>query len=126
VTHRPILASRSPIGSGPDLHAPGGRSADAFDGLGDNRLQQFLTAAHAGGLDIAIHADHNHHGPDTAFDVNHEWYELMIDQAATRLSSRSPNYCRHASRRALPAVRLVDGVTNGPAARRGRRRMIET
>jgi hypothetical protein len=33
-------------------------------------------------MDIAIHADHNHHGPDTAFDVNHEWYELMIDQAA--------------------------------------------
>lgn len=33
-------------------------------------------------LDLAIHADHNHHGPDTAFDVNHEWYDLMIDQAA--------------------------------------------
>lgn len=33
-------------------------------------------------LDIAVHADHNHHGPDTAFDVNHEWYDLMIDQAA--------------------------------------------
>lgn len=30
---------------------------------------------------VAIHADHNHHGPDTAFDVNHEWYELFIDQA---------------------------------------------
>ena len=32
--------------------------------------------------EIAIYADHNHHGPDTAFDVNHEWYDLMIDQAA--------------------------------------------
>jgi len=31
--------------------------------------------------EVAIHADHNHHGPDTAFDVNHEWYELFIDQA---------------------------------------------
>lgn len=31
-------------------------------------------------IDIAIHADHNHHGPDTAFDVNHEWYDLMIAQ----------------------------------------------
>lgn len=31
-------------------------------------------------IDIAIHADHNHHGPDTAFDVNHDWYEFMIDQ----------------------------------------------
>lgn len=33
-------------------------------------------------LDIAIHADHNHHGPDTAFDVNHEWYDFMIEQTA--------------------------------------------
>jgi hypothetical protein len=33
-------------------------------------------------VEIAIHADHNHHGPDTAFDVNHDWYELFIDQAA--------------------------------------------
>jgi len=33
-------------------------------------------------MDIAVHADHNHHGPDTAFDVNHEWYDLMIGQAA--------------------------------------------
>ena len=33
-------------------------------------------------LDIAIHADHNHHGPDTAFDVNHDWYDLMVQQAA--------------------------------------------
>ena len=32
-------------------------------------------------VELAISADHNHHGPDTAFDVNHEWYELMIDQA---------------------------------------------
>ena len=33
-------------------------------------------------LDIAIHADHNHHGPDTAFDVNHEWYDFVIEQTA--------------------------------------------
>ena len=32
-------------------------------------------------VELAISADHNHHGPDTAFDVNHQWYELMIDQA---------------------------------------------
>lgn len=37
-------------------------------------------------LAIAISADHNHHGPDTAFDVNHEWYELMIDQAAAAIA----------------------------------------
>lgn len=33
-------------------------------------------------VDIAIHADHNHHGPDTAFDINHEWYDFMISQVA--------------------------------------------
>jgi hypothetical protein len=29
---------------------------------------------------LLIAATHNHHGPDTAFDVNHEWYEHMIGQ----------------------------------------------
>lgn len=47
-----------------------------------------------GRVDIAIHADHNHHGPDTAFDVNHDWYEFMIDQAAdavlAAIDSRRP------------------------------------
>jgi hypothetical protein len=33
-------------------------------------------------LDIMIAATHNHHGPDTAFDVNHAWYEHMTNQAA--------------------------------------------
>lgn len=36
----------------------------------------------AGQVEIAIHADHNHHGPDTAFDVNHDWYDFMVSQAA--------------------------------------------
>jgi hypothetical protein len=36
-------------------------------------------------LEIAISADHTHHGPDTAFDVNHAWYDLMIDQAASAI-----------------------------------------
>ena len=31
---------------------------------------------------ILVSASHNHHGPDTAFDVNHDWYEHMTDQAA--------------------------------------------
>ena len=30
---------------------------------------------------------HNHHGPDTAFDVNHAWYEQMT----TRRRRRSPS-----------------------------------
>jgi hypothetical protein len=29
---------------------------------------------------LVIAATHNHHGPDTAFGVNHTWYEYMIDQ----------------------------------------------
>jgi hypothetical protein len=33
-------------------------------------------------LDVLIGSTHNHHGPDTAFDVNHAWYEEMTDQAA--------------------------------------------
>jgi hypothetical protein len=31
-------------------------------------------------LRIVITATHNHHGPDTAFDVNHDWYEFMTGQ----------------------------------------------
>lgn len=31
---------------------------------------------------ILVTATHNHHGPDTAFDVNHSWYEYMTDQVA--------------------------------------------
>jgi hypothetical protein len=36
------------------------------------------------GMDVQIQvgSTHNHHGPDTAFDVNHPWYEHMTDQAA--------------------------------------------
>ncbi len=33
-------------------------------------------------VDVLIAATHNHHGPDTAFDVNHIWYEHMVEQAA--------------------------------------------
>jgi hypothetical protein len=29
-----------------------------------------------------ISATHNHHGPDTAFSVNDEWYEVLADQMA--------------------------------------------
>ena len=31
-------------------------------------------------VELVITATHNHHGPDTAFDVNHAWYDHMIDQ----------------------------------------------
>ncbi len=46
------------------------------------RVAERIGRRKADRLEIAISADHNHHGPDTAFDVNHEWYDLMIDQAA--------------------------------------------
>jgi hypothetical protein len=33
-------------------------------------------------LKVIVTATHNHHGPDTAFDVNHDWYEYMTHQMA--------------------------------------------
>ncbi|MGH2963417.1 MAG: phage T7 gene 1.2 family protein [Solirubrobacterales bacterium] len=33
-------------------------------------------------VNVLVGSTHNHHGPDTAFDVNHDWYEHMTDQAA--------------------------------------------
>jgi hypothetical protein len=31
-------------------------------------------------LRVIVTASHNHHGPDTAFDVNHDWYDYMSGQ----------------------------------------------
>lgn len=31
---------------------------------------------------ILVSATHNHHGPDTAFDINDDWFSLMADQLA--------------------------------------------
>ncbi|HEY3144393.1 MAG TPA: hypothetical protein VGJ86_24905 [Acidimicrobiales bacterium] len=33
-------------------------------------------------VEVLVGSTHNHHGPDTAFDVNHAWYEHLTDQAA--------------------------------------------
>lgn len=33
-------------------------------------------------VEVIITTTHNHHGPDTAFDVNHAWYEHMTNQVA--------------------------------------------
>ena len=45
-------------------------------------------------LRIVVAASHNHHGPDTAFDVNHAWYEYMSEQVAAAIveavSTRRP------------------------------------
>ena len=50
---------------------------------------------------IIVSASHNHHGPDTAFDVNHSWYEHMTEQAAAAVAdavrSRRPARLRVAA-----------------------------
>jgi hypothetical protein len=45
-------------------------------------------------LRIVVTATHNHHGPDTAFDVNHDWYEFMtgqvVDAIVEAVATRRP------------------------------------
>ncbi len=52
-------------------------------------------------LKVIVSASHNHHGPDTAFDVNHDWYEHMSDQVVDAIveavSTRRPARLRVAS-----------------------------
>ena len=35
---------------------------------------------------VIISATHNHHGPDTAFSVNDQWYDMAADQMAATIS----------------------------------------
>lgn len=55
----------------------------------------------AANLRVIVTASHNHHGPDTAFDVNHDWYEHMTDQVAAAvveaLGERQPATLRVAA-----------------------------
>lgn len=46
------------------------------------KVARLLSHRLAARTEILVGATHNHHGPDTAFDVNHAWYEHMTDQAA--------------------------------------------
>ncbi len=52
-------------------------------------------------LRVIVTASHNHHGPDTAFDVNHHWYEHMSDQVVEAIveavSERRPARLRVAA-----------------------------
>ena len=52
-------------------------------------------------VELVITATHNHHGPDTAFDVNHVWYDHMIDQTVDAvleaIDDRQPATLRVAS-----------------------------
>src|SRR6185295_17041688 len=50
-----------------------------------------LPAGQAKKLRIVVSASHNHHGPDTAFDVNHTWYAQMVDQVAATVASAVKN-----------------------------------
>ena len=34
----------------------------------------------SGKVEVLVHATHNHHGPDTAFAVNPEWYRFFLEQ----------------------------------------------
>jgi hypothetical protein len=60
-----------------------------------------LPADLAARVQVLVTASHNHHGPDTAFDVNHDWYEYMTDQAAAAVveavDSRTPANLRVAA-----------------------------
>ena len=42
-------------------------------------------------LKVVVAANHNHHGPDTAFDVNHSWYEHMTNQVAAAVAAAVQN-----------------------------------
>ena len=42
-------------------------------------------------LKVIVSATHNHHGPDTAFDVNHDWYEYMSGQVAQAIAAAVKN-----------------------------------
>ena len=57
-------------------------------------------------VEVLVGSTHNHHGPDTAFDVNHDWYEHMTDQAADAV------------------VAAVERLRPGPPARRLGRALV--
>lgn len=46
------------------------------------KVEERLPRRWKGHVEVVVGSTHNHHGPDTAFDVNHSWYEFMTGQAA--------------------------------------------
>ncbi len=46
------------------------------------RVRDRLPADLAERVNVQVASSHNHHGPDTAFDVNHDWYESALDRWA--------------------------------------------
>ena len=55
------------------------------DGIRE-KVTPLVSRGEARRLKVIVTATHNHHGPDTAFDVNHDWYEHMTDQAAAAVA----------------------------------------
>ena len=54
-------------------------------------------------VEVMVHATHNHHGPDTAFAVNPDWYRFFLEQARDAV--------REAVERLEPAtMRVAEGV----------------
>jgi hypothetical protein len=51
------------------------------------RAAKLLPPGVAKKLKVVVTASHNHHGPDTAFDVNHDWYDYMTGQAAATVAA---------------------------------------
>lgn len=59
-------------------------------------------------VDIAIGSTHNHHGPDTAFDINHVWYDQMMDEVAAAIVESVVN--RRPARLSVAAGELWYGM----------------
>jgi len=69
-----------------DLYMIFRADADAIRAKVRQRLPQALHRREVQ-VEVLVGSTHNHHGPDTAFDVNHAWYEHMTDQAADAVVS---------------------------------------
>jgi hypothetical protein len=50
------------------------------------KAAQLVSPGDAARMTVVVTATHNHEGPDTAFDVNHSWYEHMTDQLAAAVA----------------------------------------
>ena len=44
-------------------------------------VREVLPERLRGRVEVMVHATHNHHGPDTAFAVNPEWYRFFLEQS---------------------------------------------
>jgi len=66
-----------------------------------SRVAKRLPYGQAKKLKVLITSTHNHHGPDTAFDPNHDWYEhmfeQMVDAIVAAVTSRRPAHLYTAS-----------------------------